>query len=194
MSVRCSQGRLHHLCWRDFWLAWGITLWLRAPFLVTGHCYLRTGPFVLSPLPREGNFFILWSCICRSKRGKVVARTETREDLCPKFSSTKKKHRTSWIESEWEVDQSNIWIFSITSHYERQFFTKRQLHTKLLSFGSKFRKNNGQLKRRYGNIYMNKCIFKINNIIFPTKFEIKKLYAWKYQLHGYPWLQNTKIT
>lgn len=48
-----------------------------------------------------------------------------------------------------------------------------------------FRKNTGQLKRRYGNIYMNKCIFKINNI-FPTKFEIKMLYARKYQLRGYP--------
>lgn len=54
----------------------------------------------LCPLPSPkggGNFFIPWSCICRSKRGKVVARTETREDLCPKFSSTKKKHRTSWM-------------------------------------------------------------------------------------------------
>lgn len=184
MSVGCSQGRQDHSCTT---LAGGTST------CVTCHPFLGQSSFpggrpllfkdrplsILSTFPELVTSFILWRCIRReggSKRGKLLWEMRLERTFCPSFSSMRKKKKSTG-HPRW------VWVcHNNTSHHERQFFIRRQVHTKLLAFRSISRKNNGQLKRRDGH----ECTKNFSNSKFPTKFVRKKLYAWKYQLQGYP--------
>lgn len=164
MSVGYSQGRQNPQAARR-WLGALPTcmerltfLWVRAPFQVTGYCS-KDRPF--TPLPRESMGCLLHSMRLHkekgeSKREKLLQEMGQRT-FCSKFSSMKKKHRTSQVSLNGKFPSTTSGMtLASQGIMKTQFFCKRQLHTKLLSFRNISRENNGQLKRRDGHICMNK--------------------------------------